>query len=117
MSKRDFEFQNSQFRLSANVEIGFGKSEQPILTQCECQNRISNVKIAYFHSLKMSKQDLEFQNSLFRLSANVGIGFGKSEQPILTQCDCQNRISNIKIAYFDQVQMSRCDFECQHSIF
>ena len=67
-------------------------SKWPISTQCECQNRVSTVKISYFDSMRMSKQDFECQNSLFRLSANV------------------------KIAYYDSVRMSKLDFECQNSL-
>ena len=50
-------------------------STWPISTQCECQSRISNVEIAYSDSLGISKYQLECQNSLFRLNANVKIGF------------------------------------------
>ena len=48
----------------------------------------------------MSKQDIECQNGLFSRSANVKIGFRMSNQPISTQCECENRILNVKIAYF-----------------
>ena len=78
------------FRLSANVKIGFQIAICFILTQCECQNRIWNVKIAYFDSVRMPKYDFECQNSL-----------------ISTQGKCQNRILNVKKANFDSMQMSK----------
>ena len=64
-------------------------SKKPISTQCECQNRILNVKIASFDSVRMCKIGFECQNMLFRLSANVKIGFRKSKY------------------YFDSVRMSK----------
>ena len=54
-------------------------SKWPFSSQYECENRISDVKIAYFDSVRMSKYDSECQNSLFRLSANVKIVFGMSK--------------------------------------
>ena len=52
----------------------------------------------------MSKQDFEYQNSIFftqcecqiRLSVNVKIGFQMS---FSTQYECQNRILNIKMSF------------------
>ena len=44
-------------------------------TQFECQNRILNIKIALSDSVPMSKQDFEYQNSIFRLSSKVKIEF------------------------------------------
>ena len=134
MSKQDFECQITLVRLSANVKMGSRTSKQPISTQCECQNRISNVKIAFFDALRMSKLDFECQTYIFRLTTNVEIGFQLSKQHILTQCECQirifnvkkpvstqcerqNRISNVRIDFFDLVRMSKQDFECQNSLF
>ena len=45
----------------------------PILTKCECQNWILNIKMAYFDSAP------EGQNSLFQLIANVEIEFRMSK--------------------------------------
>ena len=55
MSKYDFEYQNTIFRLSANVKIGFLKSKYDIRIKCECQNAILNVKIRFSDSVRMSK--------------------------------------------------------------
>ena len=72
-------------------------SIKPVSTQCECQNRISNVRIDFFDSVRMAMQDFECQNSLFRLCANVRVRFRISKLHISTQCECQNRISNAKL--------------------
>ena len=54
-------------------------SKQPISTKCECQNKILNVKIAYFDSVRMSEYDFECHNRMFPLDAIVKIGFRMSK--------------------------------------
>ena len=50
-------------------------SKYDIQLQIECQNRMSNVKIGYSASVRMSKLNFECKNTIFRLSSNVDIGF------------------------------------------
>ena len=57
MSKLDFECQNTIFRLSSNVKIGFWISKYDFPTQFECQNRIWNVKIRFSDSVRISKNE------------------------------------------------------------
>ena len=75
--------------------------------QFECQNRILNIKIAFSDSVRMSKKDFELINTIFRLSSNVKIGFWMSKYDFPTQFECQNRILNIRIAFYDSVRMSK----------
>ena len=79
-------------------------------------NRILNIKIQFFESVRMSKQDFECQNSIFLLSSNVKIGFCMSKYDFPTQFEFQNRILNIIIAFSELDRMSKNDFDCQNSI-
>ena len=57
------------------------ESENPILIFC---------LISYFSdSVRMSKYDFEYRNMIFRLSANVKIGFWMSKYDFPTQFECQ----------------------------
>ena len=82
-------------------------------TQFECHNRILNVKIRFSDSVRMSKYDFEYQNSISRLSSRIL----NAKYDFPTQFECQNRILNIKIGFSDSVRMSKTDFECQNGIF
>ena len=50
-------------------------SKYDFSTQFECQISILEIKIAFSDSIRMSKSDFECQNTIFRLSSNVKIGF------------------------------------------
>ena len=69
---------------------------RPIL---ECHNTILNAKLGYSNSERMSKQNLECQNTIFRFNAIV-----------------KKNCENVKIEFSDSVRVSERDFECQNRI-
>ena len=50
-------------------------SKYDIRAQLDCQNWILNVKIRYSATVRMSKHDFEYQNTIFGPILNVKIGF------------------------------------------
>ena len=69
-------------------------SKYDIGSQFECQNRILNVIMRYSAKIRMSKKDFECQNTIFRHSTNVKMGFGTSKDDIRPQFE-----SNVKIGF------------------
>ena len=74
-------------------------SKCDIWSEFECKNRISNVKMRYPASVRMSKNDFECQNAIFSLNSNVKIRFRMSKGVIRPEFECQKK-----------------DFECQNEI-
>ena len=60
----------------------------------------------------MSKYDFACQNRIFRLGANVKIGFLMSKQEFPTECECQNKIfrltANGKIGFDIRTESENC---------
>ena len=50
-------------------------SKYDFATHFECQIRILNIKREFSDSVRMSKYDFECQNTIFRISSNVRVGF------------------------------------------
>ena len=73
MSKYDFKHQNAIFKPNLNVKIGFrmSKFDKIFRPQFEFQKKISNVKIRYLSSVRMTKLDFECQNKIFKSYSNV----------------------------------------------
>ena len=68
-------------------------SKCDIRPQNECQNRISNVKIRYSASERMSHYDFECQNTIFGLTVNAKIDFRISKYRIF------GLSANVKIGF------------------
>ena len=82
-------------------------SKYDFATHFECQIRILDIKRALSDSVRMSKYDFESQNTIFRLSSNVRIGFCMSKYDFPTQFECQNRILYVKIRFSESVRMPK----------
>ena len=102
-----FAFRFSIFELSRKIVFWHSKSYFDI--RSESENAILIFKILFWHSNWVGKSyfDIQNQNSIFRLSSNVKIGFWMSKYDFPTHFECQNRIFNIKIVFSDSVRMSK----------
>ena len=79
-------------------KILFWHSKSYFDIRYEPKNPILTFKILFWHC-EWQKKDFKCQNWIFRLIANVKIGFWMSQLDFPTHSECQNRIFNVKIAF------------------